>query len=70
MQVLLCAVQLLKIGKQYSFWEFFCFNWEKIYFLALGMITKTGVGFIARKITADMTSSFFTGLVQLKKNQT
>ena len=29
----------------------FCFNWGKTYFLALGTIPVTGVGFIARKIT-------------------
>ena len=51
MQVLLRAVQPGRLGKYYSFWEFIGFNWEKTYFLALGTIPVTGVGFIARKIT-------------------
>ena len=40
------------IGKYcHSFGNFSCSNWEKRYFLALGMIPVTGVGYIGRKMS-------------------
>ena len=39
----------LKIGKHYSFCVFFCFNWEKTNFLAIGTILTIAVSLIAKK---------------------
>ena len=48
-QGLLCAVQLGRLGKHYSFWNFFCFSWEKNILFDFGNDTENRSWFNSEK---------------------